>query len=211
VKEEMLDLVALKETTRGVDKNALDRALTNADIPLNKFVSVATNGAFVMVGKNAGLIALMKSDPSFPEFLPVHCIIHREHLAARYFKYEDFMKSVLEIVSFICLNGKTHRHLKNFIEELGLVNKPSDVSFHSIVRWLSTSNILSRFVDVLEPIITFLEEKKRFYPQQENDEWMQDLMYIYTHIYIQGAVLIVFTIKTAPFVCVCPVYILCDY
>lgn len=175
----MLDLVALKETTRGVDiKNALDRTLTNADVPLNKLVSVATDGAPAMVGKNVGLIALMKSDPSFPEFLPVHCIIHREHLAARYFKYEDVMKSVLEIVNFIRLNGKTHRQFRNFIEELELEDKPSDVSFYCIVRWLSTSNVLSRFVDLLEPIITFLKEKKRSYPQLENDEWMQDLMFL---------------------------------
>jgi hypothetical protein len=52
VKEEVLDLVALKETTRGVDiKNSLDRALTNADIPLNKLVSVATDGTPAMVGE----------------------------------------------------------------------------------------------------------------------------------------------------------------
>ncbi|CAM2097887.1 unnamed protein product [Caretta caretta] len=37
VKEEMLDLVALKETTHSVDiKNALDKALTNATTPLDK-------------------------------------------------------------------------------------------------------------------------------------------------------------------------------
>ncbi|XP_061468686.1 general transcription factor II-I repeat domain-containing protein 2-like [Rhineura floridana] len=179
VKEEMLDLVALKETTRGVDiKNALDRALTNADIPLDKLISVATDGAPAMVGKNAGLIALMKNDPSFPEFLPVHCIIHHEHLAARYFKYENVMKSILEIVNFICLNGKSHRQFKNFMDELELEDKPSDVSFYCIVRWLSTSNVLNRFVDLLEPIITFLEEKKIFYPELENDEWMQDLMFL---------------------------------
>ncbi|XP_076314748.1 general transcription factor II-I repeat domain-containing protein 2-like [Tachypleus tridentatus] len=113
----MLDLVALKETTRGVDiKNALDRALTKADIPLDKLISVATAGVPTKVGKNAGLIVLMESDPSFPEFLPVHCIIRREHLAATYFKYEDVVKFVPEIVNFIRLNRKTHQQLKNFIE-----------------------------------------------------------------------------------------------
>ena len=156
VKEEMLDLVALKETTHGVDiKNALDRILTKADVPLNKLVSVATDRAPATVGKNNGLIALMKNDPSFPEFLPVHC----EHPTERYFKCEDVMKSVLEIVNFIRVNGKTPRQFRNVIEELELENKPSDVSFYCIVRWLSISNVLSRFVDLLEPIITFLKEK----------------------------------------------------
>ena len=52
VKEELLDLIALKKTTRGVDiKKALDEMLMKAKIPLNKFVSVATDGAHAMVGK----------------------------------------------------------------------------------------------------------------------------------------------------------------
>ena len=46
VKEELLDLIALKESTRGVDiKNSLDTTLTNAEVPPNRHVSVATRGA----------------------------------------------------------------------------------------------------------------------------------------------------------------------
>lgn len=64
----MLDLAALKETTRGGNiKNELDRTLANAAGPLKKLASVARDGAPAMVGKNVGLIALMKSDPSFPD------------------------------------------------------------------------------------------------------------------------------------------------
>ncbi|CAM4611702.1 unnamed protein product [Lepidochelys kempii] len=84
VKEEMLDLVALKETTRSVDiKNKLDKVLTNVDIPLDKRISVSMDGAPAMVGGKVGLIILLKSDPKLPEFLPVHCIIHHEHLTGR--------------------------------------------------------------------------------------------------------------------------------
>ncbi|XP_077975833.1 general transcription factor II-I repeat domain-containing protein 2-like [Styela clava] len=90
VKEEHLDLRVLKESTRGSDiKNALGSALAKAHVPLDRLVSVATDGALAMVGKNAGLIGLMKKDPDFPEFLPVHCISHREHLVAKYFNYEE--------------------------------------------------------------------------------------------------------------------------
>ena len=70
VKEELLDLIALKETTRGVDiKNALDNILVNAEVPLNRLVSVATDGAPAMVGGNAGLIGLLKNDDNFPDFV----------------------------------------------------------------------------------------------------------------------------------------------
>jgi hypothetical protein len=51
VKEELLDLVALQEPTRGVDiKNALDSIMKTFDVPLNKLVSIATDGAPAMLG-----------------------------------------------------------------------------------------------------------------------------------------------------------------
>ena len=64
-------------------KKALDEILMKAKIPLNKFVRVATDGAPAMVGKNAGLIALIKNDSNYPDFLPIHCTIHRENLTSR--------------------------------------------------------------------------------------------------------------------------------
>ena len=52
IKEELLDLVAIRETTCGVDiKNALDKALARLHVPLHKLVSVATDDAPVMVAK----------------------------------------------------------------------------------------------------------------------------------------------------------------
>ena len=89
-------------------------------MPPSKLVSVATDGALAMEGKRVGVIGLMKCDPNISEFLPIHCIIHRQHLAAKHFRYEDVIKTVLEIVNFIRLNGKNHRKFLNFVEELEL-------------------------------------------------------------------------------------------
>lgn len=86
------------------------------------------------------------------------------------------MKTVLQIVNFICSSAKNHWQLRNFIAELDLEDKPEDISFHCVVRWLSTSNILNRFVDLLEPIAAFLLEKDKSYPQLTDDECMEDLM-----------------------------------
>ena len=117
IKEELLDLVIMKETTRGIDiKNALDKALTRANVPLNKLVSVATDAAPAMEGKRVELIGLMYSN--FSEFLPIQCIIHCEHLAAKYFKYEGSIRTVLEIVNFKRINGQNLRQYRNFIKEL---------------------------------------------------------------------------------------------
>ena len=125
----------IRETTCGVDiKNALDEALTRFHVPLNKLVSVATNGAQAMVDKRVGLIGLMKCDPKFPEFLPIHCIIYREHFAAKHFRYENVIKTVLKIVNFIRVNKKNHWQFRNFVEELELEDAPSDVSLYYVVR-----------------------------------------------------------------------------
>lgn len=179
VKEELLNLVALKDTTRGIDvKNALDKTLMDAGVPLNKLVSVATDGAPSMLGKNVGLMGLLTNDTKYPDILPVHCIIHRENLAAKYFKFESVMTTVLQIVNFIRSSAKNHRQFINFIGELDLEDKPDDLSFHCVVRWLSTSNVLNRFVDLLEPITAFLSEKDKSYPQLADEDWMEDLMFL---------------------------------
>ena len=178
VKEELLDLIALKDTTRGIDfKNSLDTVLSNTGIPLNNLVSVATDGAPAMIGKNIGLVGLLKTDPKIPDFLSIHCIIHREYLVAKYFKYENVIKIVLKIVNYIRASSKNHRKFKNFLEDLGLDDLPNDLPFYCLVRWLSTYNVLSRFVDLIDPITDFLKINEKFYPELEDDYWVQDLMF----------------------------------
>ena len=72
--------------------------------------------------------------------------------------------------------GKNHRQFRNFVSKSNnnttytnncqlymffkkeLEDAPSNVSWYSIVRWLSTSNVMSRFVDLLQPINLFLDE-----------------------------------------------------
>ena len=179
VKEELLDLVELKDTTRRVDvKEDLETVLVKANAPINKLVSVVTDGAPAMVGNHVGRIALLKSDPKYPEFIPVHSVIHREHLAAKYFNFPNVLKSVSEIVNYIRSNAKNHRQLKNFINELDLADKPKDLSFYCVVRWLSRSDIFYRFVELLEPIKSFLIEKKRAFEILDNMSFLQDLLFL---------------------------------
>ena len=71
---------------------------------------------------------------------------------------------------------KTDPHFRNFIEDLNLDHKPSDVSFYCIVRWLSTSNGLNRFVELLEAITRFVNEISKLCPQMEGGGRMQYLM-----------------------------------
>ena len=54
-----------------------------------------------MLGKHTGVIVLIMKDDDYPEILPIHCVIHRDHLAAKYFKYDHVKKTVLETLNFL--------------------------------------------------------------------------------------------------------------
>lgn len=87
VKEKLLDLIALKETTRGCDiKDALNVVLCKAEVPIPKIVIISTVDAPSMIVCKNVLIGILKSDTDFPDYIQIHCIIHREHLTAKYFK-----------------------------------------------------------------------------------------------------------------------------
>ncbi|QQP54701.1 Uncharacterized protein FKW44_007616, partial [Caligus rogercresseyi] len=83
-KEELLTLLPLKTTTRGVDiYNAVKEFFNIKNIPLQKLVSITTDGAPAMTGRHVGFIAHCKSDPAFPKFVQYHCIIHQQALCAK--------------------------------------------------------------------------------------------------------------------------------
>jgi hypothetical protein len=44
------------------------------DVPLNKLVSIATDGAPAMLGKNICLIGILRHDSQIPQFIPIHCL-----------------------------------------------------------------------------------------------------------------------------------------
>lgn len=69
-------------------------------MPTKKIVIMAADGAPAMKGAVHGLVDLSNADKTFPAFVPVHCIIHREHLAAKFFKYEHVMVIVLKVVNY---------------------------------------------------------------------------------------------------------------
>ena len=67
-----------------------------------------------MLGKHNGVIALVMKDDNNPEFLAIHCVIHREHVAAKNYEYNHVMKTALEIVNFIRPCAKIHHQVRIF-------------------------------------------------------------------------------------------------
>jgi len=78
----------MKDTTRGEDvlKSLMDFA-AEKKLPLNKLVSVCTDGAPSMLGKHKGFVALLCEQEKRP-ILNFHCIVHQEALCAQIFPPE---------------------------------------------------------------------------------------------------------------------------
>lgn len=178
IKEELLDIVPLKDRTRGIDvKETMMAAFAKANLPIAKLTAIATDGAPAMIGSVNGLVGLCKTDQTFPDFWNFHCIIHREQLVSKSLNLDKVMKPVMEIVNYIRTHALNHRQFRNLIAELdqGL---PGDLPLHCTVRWLSKGKVLSCFFELLDAVKLFMEEKGKDYPELSDLEWIMDLAFL---------------------------------
>ncbi|KAL4008962.1 hypothetical protein ACER0C_002814 [Sarotherodon galilaeus] len=178
IKEELLDIVPLKDRTCGIDvKETMMAAFEKANLPITKLTAIAMDGAPAMMGSVNGLVGLCKADQTIPDFWNFHCIIHMEQLVSKSLNLDNVMKPVTEIVNYIRTHALNHRQFKNLIAELdqGL---PGDLPLHCTVRWLSKGQVLSRFFELLDAVKLFMEEKDKNYPELWDLKWIMDLAFL---------------------------------
>uniref|UniRef100_UPI00358F17D2 general transcription factor II-I repeat domain-containing protein 2-like n=1 Tax=Myxine glutinosa TaxID=7769 RepID=UPI00358F17D2 len=176
IKEELLDIVPLKDRTRGIDlKETLTTVVEKANLQLPKLAAIATDDAPAMLGSANGLVGLCKADDRFPDFWTFHCIIHQENLVSTNLNLDHVMKPVLEIVNFNRTHALKHRQFNNLIAELD-GDLPNDLLLHCTVRWLSRGNMLSCFFELLDPVKLL----HRDYPELHDPQpqWMSDLGFL---------------------------------
>lgn len=150
-KEELLTLLPLKTTTRGVDVyNAVKDVFVQKKVALEKLVAVTTDGAPAMIGRHTGFIAHCKGDPDFPKFLHYHCIIHQQALCAKVIGFGHVMTPVVKIINSIRSKAKQHRIFKVLLEEMS--DEYGDLLLHTQIRWLSRGRVLLRFLSLLAEI-----------------------------------------------------------
>lgn len=83
LREESLAVLPMKGSTRGEDlfKAFIDFA-KEKNLPMDTLISVCTDGAPCMVGKNKGFVVLLREHEKRP-ILSFHCILHQEALCAQ--------------------------------------------------------------------------------------------------------------------------------
>lgn len=85
--EDILGVTALKTHTRGEDIYlAIKEMLTQRRIDVKNVVSITTDGAPSMMGREKGAVSRLKEDN--PDILSYHCIIHMSVLRAPCRSYE---------------------------------------------------------------------------------------------------------------------------
>ncbi|GJP85000.1 hypothetical protein CLOP_g15037 [Closterium sp. NIES-67] len=131
--------------------------LDSIGISLSKVSGISTDGAAVMVGATNGVVGRLRQ--RIPHVVSVHCIAHREALAAR-----DAANALPElgIVDAIIravaeLLGRSHNWHKMF-KDLQKIFTATNLEMQGIhlVRWLSRGGAILRLVAVLPAVIVLL-------------------------------------------------------
>ncbi|GFU31042.1 general transcription factor II-I repeat domain-containing protein 2 [Trichonephila clavipes] len=120
------------------------KCLEDNKINLNEIVSIATDGARSMTGKNKGATTILQSKINH-EIITFHCIVHQEALCAETFPAEivEIMNLVIMIVNSILSKAFYHRQFKEFLNESE--TRYSDLLLHNKMPWLSKGKVLKRF------------------------------------------------------------------
>ena len=112
IKEELLDIVPLKDSTRGINvKEAMMAVIAKANLSIAKLAAIITNGGPAMIGSVNKPVGLCKADQIFPKIWSFHCIIHREQLVSKSLKLDKVMETVMEIVNYIRTHAPHHRQI----------------------------------------------------------------------------------------------------
>ncbi|XP_068212544.1 protein FAM200C-like [Palaemon carinicauda] len=110
-----------------------------------------------MVGRHRGFIAHLKRE--VPDIFTIHCVIHRQHLAAKHLsdRLHSTLQAVIKAVNRIkahSLNDRIFRQLCHENEE-----EFELLLLHTEVRWLSKGNCLRRFYDLYDSVLDFFKCK----------------------------------------------------
>ena len=109
----------------------------------------------------------------------MHCMIHREVLAAKHLGQSlcDVLSSCVKIVNSIKDRPLQSRMFSKLCNELG--SEHSSLLLHTEVRWLSRGKIVERVFELREELLIFLKEHSADLALLVADEiWLGKLAYL---------------------------------
>nr|XP_022911991.1 general transcription factor II-I repeat domain-containing protein 2-like [Onthophagus taurus] len=155
-REELLAILPLKGNTRGEDLfKAIDKFINNSNIRYDKIVSLSTDGAPAMIGKEKGVVKKIRDKN--PGLISYQCIIHQTALCGKLSAtLKKVMDSLVQLINFMRSHSSLqHRKFKKFLSECDAVY--SDLLQHNNVRWLTKGQVVERFWLIKEEVTSFLQ------------------------------------------------------
>lgn len=118
--EELLSMQPMVGRTTGNDFfTEFMKCNSEYEIDIKKIVSVTTDGCPSMIGKNKGLVTLLKHEfkkESNIDLVSIHCLIHQEALCKNALKLEYVVKTITKFVNFIRGSPLRHREFSEFLK-----------------------------------------------------------------------------------------------
>lgn len=101
MREELLTVLTFKGKTRGEDLfETFDDFMQKSNIPYEKMVSISTDGAPAMIGKDKGLVKRIKDKN--PNLLSYQCIIHQAALCGKLSaSLQAVMDKLIKLINFM--------------------------------------------------------------------------------------------------------------
>ena len=160
IKKELISLASLETTTRGIDIcNAVVKELSERKLDLSKIVSVSTDGACSMTGKENGFINLFTQHVGH-SILSFHCIIHQQVLCAKtaFKSLQEIMNVVTKLINLIFAHALNKQKFQQLLSDMDSMH--GGLMMYNNVRWLSRGKAQQRFVECLDEIMLFLTTEK---------------------------------------------------
>ncbi|KAK2717379.1 hypothetical protein QYM36_006235 [Artemia franciscana] len=178
IRENILFCQNLQSRTTGEELfKVIDKFFAEGGILWDWCLSVCSDGAAALTGKNNGLMAWIRKKN--PKVKWLHCIIHRQALASKRMNahLHETLNEAVKVINFIKARPLNSRMFKLLCQEMG--SEHQHLLLHTEVRWLSRGKILNRLFELRQEVHMFLlEQKSAFSSLFENQDWVCRLAYL---------------------------------
>ena len=161
IKEELLFVDYFECRCTGQDIFKMVRSYFDShEMKLSQVVSVSTDGARNMTGRETGFWGCFKRE--VPQCSFIHCMLHKQALAAENIQPElhETLNLVIKVVNFVKSSPLNERILRKLCEDSDAEHDA--LLFHTDVRWLSRGKTLERVYSIYDQLCEFLAEKHFF-------------------------------------------------
>ncbi|KAK2712675.1 hypothetical protein QYM36_011381 [Artemia franciscana] len=171
------DIVMQSRTTGEELFKVIDKFFAEGGVLCDWCLSVCSNGAAALTGKNNGLMAWIRKKN--PEVKWLHCNIHWQALGSKRMNahLHETLNEAVKVINFIKARPLNSRMFKLLCQEMG--SEHQHLLLHTEDRWLSRGKILNRLFELRQEVHMFLlEQKSAFSSLFENQDWVCRLAYL---------------------------------